>query len=119
MPGILPESERPSPKVSISSGPLPPYVSPSEAPTKKAPWRTVRNVGFVKTVTATLPEELYDFIWREIETSIASAKYSKVIMKLEDVLQGNFFNEYIKRGKPQARCSREDLGGFHDTAQLT
>ncbi|KAL6251265.1 hypothetical protein RBB50_001473 [Rhinocladiella similis] len=97
MPGILPESERPSPKVSISSGPLPPYVSPSEAPTKKAPWRTVRNVGFVKTVTATLPEELYDFIWREIETSIASAKYSKVIMKLEDVLQGNFFNEYIKR----------------------
>ncbi|KIW13387.1 hypothetical protein PV08_08575 [Exophiala spinifera] len=98
MPGILPEPEGPSTKVHVTSGSLPPYISPSEAPTKKAPWRTVRNVGFVQTVTATLPEELYDIIWREIEASLAIHKYSKVIMKLEDVLQGDFFNGYIKRG---------------------
>ncbi|KAK6381650.1 hypothetical protein LTS17_004709 [Exophiala oligosperma] len=98
MPGILPEPEGPSPKVYVTSGSLPPYISPSEAPAKRAPWRTVRNVEFVQTVTATLPEELYDVIWREVDDSIANAEYAKVIMKLEDVLQGDFFNEYIKIG---------------------
>lgn len=33
-----------------------------------------------------------------IESSVPKIRYATVIMKLEQVLQGDFFNEYIKRG---------------------
>ncbi|KAJ9497919.1 hypothetical protein H2202_006522 [Exophiala xenobiotica] len=98
MPGVLPDPSGPSPKVNISSGPVPAYISASQAPTKKSPWRTIREVEYVQRATATLPEELYDIIWRDVDASTGGFNYAKVIMKLEDILQGDFFNEYIKRG---------------------
>ncbi|KAK5260564.1 hypothetical protein LTR40_003932 [Exophiala xenobiotica] len=98
MPGVLPDPSGPSPKVNISSGPVPAYISASQAPTKKSPWRTIREVEYVQRATATLPEELYDIIWRDVDASMGGLDYARVIMKLEDILQGDFFNEYIKRG---------------------
>jgi hypothetical protein len=71
----------------------------SQAPTKKSPWRTIREVEYVQRATATLPEELYDIIWRDVDASTGGLNYAKVIMKLEHILRGDFFNEYIKRGK--------------------
>jgi ribonuclease P/MRP protein subunit RPP40 len=56
-------------------------------------------VEYVQRATATLPEELYDIIWLDVDASMGGLDYAKVIMKLEDILQGDFFNEYIKRGK--------------------
>lgn len=46
-----------------------------------------------------LPEQLRHLIWQNIEESIKSPKYIKVILKLQDLLEGEFFNEYIKLGK--------------------
>lgn len=48
-----------------------------------------------------LPDELYSLMLQtgnSIESSVPKIRYARVIMKLEQVLQGDFFNEYIKRG---------------------
>lgn len=45
-----------------------------------------------------LPEELYDLIWSEIESKIKNVQYSRVIMPLSALLEGDFFNSYIKSG---------------------
>lgn len=45
-----------------------------------------------------LPDELYSLIWQTVENELPRMRYAKVIMKLEEILQGEFFNEYIKRG---------------------
>ena len=45
-----------------------------------------------------LPQELYDIVWENIETKISSISYSRVIMCLSELLEGDFFNQYIKTG---------------------
>lgn len=44
-----------------------------------------------------LPTEAYDSVQQVIETR-QSPQYSKVTMTLGDILEGEFFTEYIKRG---------------------
>ena len=58
----------------------------------------MREVSFGDSVTVILPEALYHSIWDGVEADISPLKYSKVIMKLEEVLKGEFFTEYIKKG---------------------
>lgn len=45
-----------------------------------------------------LPEELYEIVWKDVEKKIKDIQYSRVIMKLADLLDGDFFNSYIKTG---------------------
>lgn len=99
MPALFPAPGGPSPKINVTSGVLPHYNPSNQAPTKKSPWGTIRDAELAHTATAILPEELYDILWRDIEALTSSLEYAKVIMKLEDVLQGAFFNQYIKQGK--------------------
>ncbi|KAL2430812.1 hypothetical protein ABEF95_013579 [Exophiala dermatitidis] len=109
------QSGAPSPKIHFTTGSLPSYVSadPAQAPTKKSPWKQVRDVGFVGSVTVVVPGEMYRGIFRdesgegegempatgtEIGVPKLRLRYAKVIMKLEDVVSGDFFTEYVKRG---------------------
>tara|TARA_R110002033_G_C3692739_1_gene219846 strand:+ start:297 stop:437 length:141 start_codon:yes stop_codon:yes gene_type:complete len=46
-----------------------------------------------------LPEELYEIIKKEFLTEISKPSYSRVILPLGALLEGEFFNEYIKKGK--------------------
>ncbi|KAK4940030.1 hypothetical protein LTR10_019767 [Elasticomyces elasticus] len=101
MPAVFPAPGGPSPKINLTTGVLPPYISPTQADQaakRKSPWGTIRNVGFIQSANMILPEELYDILWRHVGASNASVAYAKVIMELEDVLQGAFFNQYIKQG---------------------
>lgn len=46
-----------------------------------------------------LPEELYNIVEQKLQQNGANAvKYQRVFMSLLDVLSGEFFNHYIKRG---------------------
>ena len=45
-----------------------------------------------------LPQELYDVVWKDVEAKISNTQYSRVIMSLSEILEGNFFNKYIKIG---------------------
>lgn len=91
---------RREPKTRVHVGHLPPYIHPEQSPTKKSPWRAVGDAPFLKSVTVILPGDLYDLIWDKIEDETKKGSYAKVILKLQDVLSGTFFTEYIKKGKP-------------------
>lgn len=91
---------RPESKIFTTLGRLPSYIDRKQPPTKKLPWRAIDDVGFVKSVEMILPEELYEIIWTKVEQELKPVQYARVIMKLEDVLNGAFFTDYIKKGKP-------------------
>ncbi|ETI22059.1 hypothetical protein G647_06130 [Cladophialophora carrionii CBS 160.54] len=88
----------PAPKVQISMGELPGYVSFSQAPTKRPPWHTIREVSYSSSATIMLPDDLHHLLWDSATAEISRPKYAKVIMRLEEVLKGEFFTEYIKKG---------------------
>jgi ribonucleases P/MRP protein subunit RPP40 len=92
-------ADRRDPKTQVHVGQLPAYIDPKQPPTKKTPWRTINEVPFLQSVNLVLPQELYDVIWDKIEDESKKAGYAKVIMKLQDVLSGAFFTEYIKKGE--------------------
>lgn len=93
------KNARPESKIFTTLGTIPSYIDRSQPPTKKLPWRVINEVGFVRAVEMILPEELYELTWKRIDEELKAAKYAKVIMKLEDVLDGDFFTEYVKKGK--------------------
>lgn len=96
---------RPESKIFTTLGTLPGYIDRNQPPTKKLPWRAINDVSFVKSVEMVLPEELYEMIWTKVEQDLKPVKYARVIMKLEDLLDGAFFTEYIKKGKPMGSFS--------------
>jgi ribonuclease P/MRP protein subunit RPP40 len=51
----------------------------------------------VQTTRVVLPDELYQIIGQNVVGP--QTEYAKVVMKLEDLLEGDFFTEYIKRGR--------------------
>src|SRR5271168_3958339 len=77
---------------------LPAFVDPKQPPTKKDPWRTINNVPFVQGVDLILPRELYEVIWQRVEKDLNGVRYAKVFMKLQDILDGDFFKEQVKKG---------------------
>lgn len=47
-----------------------------------------------------LPEEIYDAVWASIERRVSAAsRYARVIMPLSAIIEGDFFNKYIKIGR--------------------
>lgn len=46
-----------------------------------------------------LPKELYEIIQHDLESRFGTPSYSRVILPLSALLEGDFFNEYIKKGK--------------------
>ena len=45
-----------------------------------------------------LPEEIYELVWQKVAAKTSHIQYSRVILSLSDLLEGDFFNVYIKRG---------------------
>jgi ribonuclease P/MRP protein subunit RPP40 len=85
-------------KMLVSRGSLPPYIDASQPPTKRSPWRQIKELPFVHTFTILMPEEMDWVVWDKLDDEVKSVKYAKVIMKLQEVLEGDFFTEYIKKG---------------------
>ena len=45
-----------------------------------------------------LPDELFQVMWDQLPPSLGEARYAKVIMKLADLLDKEFFEHYVKTG---------------------
>jgi len=66
-----------------------------------------------------LPEELYELVWPGVDAKTLQIPYSQVIMPLSALLEGDFFNLYIKTGtsfldlevvfQPRVCCSAQCL----------
>ena len=103
-------------KMSVSNGALPAYIETQQPPSRKKPFSTILNQSFTHAVSEKmrlmgsiwlrwlpqvellLPEELYDLIWQDVSSKTSSLEYSRVIMSLSEILDGDFFNKYIKAG---------------------
>jgi ribonucleases P/MRP protein subunit RPP40 len=46
-----------------------------------------------------LPEKLYEIIKDDFLPKVGTPVYSRAILPLQALVEGDFFNEYIKRGK--------------------
>lgn len=100
------KSDRRPQKCLITSSTLPAFIDPSQPPQKPAPFGALWALKWCHTVDILLPAELRDIIKeteaRQLELARITKqndKYAKVIMKLGWVIEGDFFNEYIKKGE--------------------
>lgn len=85
-------------KMKVSQGSLPPYIDAAQPPTKKSPWHQIKELPFVHTFTMLMPDEMYQMVWTKLDAEVKTIKYAKVIMKLHEVLEGEFFTQFIKKG---------------------
>lgn len=46
-----------------------------------------------------LPESTYDAIKEQFEGDVGSFHYARVYMTLGEIIDGDFFNDYIKTGR--------------------
>ncbi|KAF4433091.1 ribonuclease P MRP subunit POP1 [Fusarium acutatum] len=92
-----------SPKCFVSYGTMG-YLDIKQAPRKGKPWTAVMSLDFIHKVDLILPSEAYDAACQQLSNAQNAPRYSKVVMSLGDILQGDFFTEYIKKGKPFTLC---------------
>jgi ribonuclease P/MRP protein subunit RPP40 len=74
------------------------HVDPEQPPTKRKPFANILDHKFINKVEMILPKELYDIMEKEIFADSRSPVYSRVILPLEKLVEGDFFTEYIKKG---------------------
>ena len=53
----------------------------------------------MRQVDLILPQELYDVAWKSLEAKLETFQYARVIMPLSALLEGDFFNQYVKAGE--------------------
>ncbi|KAF5696283.1 ribonuclease P MRP subunit POP1 [Fusarium globosum] len=92
-----------SPKCFVSYGTMG-YLDTKQTPRKGKPWTAVMSMDFIHKVDLILPSEAYDAACQQLSNARHAPRYSKVVMSLGDILQGDFFTEYIKKGKQFALC---------------
>ncbi|KAI1430409.1 ribonuclease P 40kDa subunit-domain-containing protein [Xylaria sp. FL1777] len=75
------------------------YPNTNQLPTKVKPWSTLLSQDCVHRIDLVLPEELLQLIKERILDDPARIpSYHRVIMALGQVLEGDFFTQYIKIG---------------------
>lgn len=71
------------------------HIDPKQVPSKSKPWSPIMNMDFIHKVDLIIPEGIYEILHQKLA---ASPCYHRVTMTLEQILSGDFFTEYIKRG---------------------
>ncbi|KAI4218503.1 MAG: hypothetical protein LQ349_008685 [Xanthoria aureola] len=90
--------EPPTSKLYLSQGPLSQKFDFDQPPSKKKPFSTILNQPFTHSAQVVLPEELYESVWKDVSNKLQMLGYSRVTMPLSALLEGDFFNTYIKAG---------------------
>ncbi|KAF2691055.1 hypothetical protein K458DRAFT_426438 [Lentithecium fluviatile CBS 122367] len=90
----------PDTKAYFSHSLLPSYIDPQNVSTKKKPFSTFNAQPFSHTLDLILPEEVYELVRAELEREdgVTRSVCARVFMKLGEILEGDFFTEYIKMG---------------------
>ncbi|KAJ9272106.1 hypothetical protein DTO212C5_1869 [Paecilomyces variotii] len=83
-------------KCYVTVGQLPRFVDPKQPPTKKSPFSAILSHSYVHTTELILPREIYNAIWESVDSKLQRLQYAKVILPLSSLLEGEFFNKYIK-----------------------
>ncbi|KAH6648233.1 ribonuclease P 40kDa subunit [Truncatella angustata] len=74
------------------------HPDPEQLPAKGKPWSTLLEQDFIHKVDLILPQEAAEKFRMKLAQEAYSPTYHRVIMKLGDILDGEFFTQYIKVG---------------------
>ncbi|KAF1981102.1 hypothetical protein K402DRAFT_387105 [Aulographum hederae CBS 113979] len=77
---------------------LPSDIDEKKPPTRTKPFSTILGQPFSHSATMILPKELYEIVRAALERETGLPRYERVFMSLQQVLEGDFFNQYIKTG---------------------
>ncbi|CZS78425.1 unnamed protein product [Fusarium graminearum] len=86
-----------SPKCFVTHGTMG-HVDTKQAPRKGKPWAAITSLDFFHKVDLILPVEVHDAVSKQLAKTDELPRYSRVVMSLGDILQGDFFTKYIKKG---------------------
>jgi ribonuclease P/MRP protein subunit RPP40 len=94
------------------------HTDTKQLPRRSKPWSNLMGLDFIHRVSqptwihgadrrshcggkvdVILPQEIYETLRHQLVVETPPPSYYRVTMSLEQVLQGNFFTEYIKRGQ--------------------
>ncbi|GME23122.1 Ribonuclease p 40kda subunit [Neofusicoccum parvum] len=89
-------SDAPTSKCYFTHAVLGEHVDERQPPTKKKPFSTILAQPFSHTADLILPEEIYELIKQEFDGAAGTFHYARVIMSLGEIIDGDFFNQYIK-----------------------
>ncbi|KAI1874696.1 hypothetical protein JX265_004904 [Neoarthrinium moseri] len=74
------------------------HPDPKQLPSKGKPWSTLLGQDFVHKVDLILPQQSFEKLRMKLGQDAYSPTHSRVIMTLGDILNGEFFTQYIKVG---------------------
>ncbi|KAH7144088.1 ribonuclease P 40kDa subunit [Dactylonectria macrodidyma] len=98
------------------------HVDPKQAPHRGKPWSAIMSQDFIHKVDLVLPSELFELVFEKVIETRQSPQYSKVTMTLGDILEGDFFTEYIKKGNvimlSEGKMTASSLFTLHDGTLL-
>ncbi|KAK0659842.1 Ribonuclease P protein subunit p40 [Lasiodiplodia hormozganensis] len=88
----------PSAKCYFTHAMLGEHVDDKQPPTKKKPFNTILAQPFSHTADLVLPDEVYEVVRKELDGTVGEFHYARVYMSLGEIIEGDFFNHYIKTG---------------------
>ncbi|OKL60172.1 hypothetical protein UA08_04637 [Talaromyces atroroseus] len=102
----------------IAVGQLPELVEDRRPPYRKAPFTTLSRHALVHTTELIMPREVYNAIWSSMQDKLAKPRYIQVIMPLIALLEGDFFNTFVKSGcvlmQSEGRSGVDDVFTLHN-----
>ncbi|OOF95755.1 hypothetical protein ASPCADRAFT_396468 [Aspergillus carbonarius ITEM 5010] len=75
---------------------LPAFIDPKQPPTKRSPFSAILGHPYIHTVDVILPKAIYSSIQDSLQSKLQKLRYARVFMSLSSLLEGDFFNTYIK-----------------------
>ena len=112
--GIGSDYDVASEKCYVTQCVLPQYIDQSQPPTKRKPFSTIFGHPFNHTVCyildlvkhvlmpvqldLLLPKDVFENLRESLLDDSNTLQYAKVHLKLKDIVEGKFFNQYIKTG---------------------
>lgn len=97
----LAKNDRLPSKAHFTHGRLPPFVDDSQPPTKRKPFSSILALKWSHTIDLILSAELRDAVQSIFEGDKGVLRYAKVIMSLGQIIEGDFFDTYVKTGAGQ------------------
>ncbi|KAI0126213.1 ribonuclease P 40kDa subunit [Xylariales sp. AK1849] len=89
------------------------HPDPKQLPSKGKPWNTLLSQDFIHKVDLILPQEALERLRTKLALDAFSPMHYRVIMKLGDILDGEFFTQYVKVGDimmlSEGRIGQDDV----------
>ncbi|APA14737.1 hypothetical protein SS1G_06745 [Sclerotinia sclerotiorum 1980 UF-70] len=97
----FPKETKHEPKCYVTHGTIG-HVDTKQTPTRRKPFVNILGYKYINKVEMILPQEMYEVMRREMEEVFSEnggPVYSRVVMPLSALIEGEFFTEYIKKGE--------------------